>query len=963
MMMPAIKYTFMEKLYDINSNMEIRLNKVDTSQFITETSIKDLCRISLICGIFTLFMTVNFIGFEENVDLREFVTSTCGYIIILLLSLLYVKLLENKKLSIAAYTTIHKYLIVGIIEISSLINLVFLEHKGYDTMFIIRTIYFEYFFIYFLTVLLKLEDYGYCATWLVNFYFTCCLEYRLDVKLLLEKFFVIIICITSILIHKETHRQALKNYIIHKKTLRYIDHLINKMFCLFFSWNDNKFVFINKSAKNFINNKFDSNDQDTSPEDDNYDMLCKVFLSSIKFTYLNKELHKDQDPNEYTLLKALKSFESQDRTLNHDMAFIGVIEYIHPAVQEKYFFNVFFRTNVIADIRWIEIFMYDITLNQKIETIDQTIKIKEKILSKIAHEFKTPLICVISLTEKLKTEVKALQMRTTLVNEIKQINDLSNYTLLLINDLAFYLNSNARLLDGVLSNINNNKFYQPPATPVEYNQIVLHKEDIHISEILKFVFRILETLLLYKGNTNINPIKDFKTSMSHLVIHTDPLRLKQILLNLVSNAVKFTKSGFIKLTAKMNVDENYNKELIISVEDSGLGIREEDMDKLFKDYKMLDRQNNINSMGSGLGLSISNQLANLLGYKISVVSTYTLGSIFSLSIKIPPNLLYPPRKQSCPTLTQRTIFRLNNCTFSKNLEEQGAINILKSNKRNIKRLLSGYITNKSWRKSRHYLPMNTNIVHISNSNFNFNNYDKEEKNITGSIELISNQDSSSSDIDDQLILPKSDTDSTTTVEGLYPINMDEVRKMLNNTYVKEDKPEKIRKYSSRNKVSSRFSSEKRNIKFPSKEIVIVDDNSILLSTLKNLILKVLQKNKLTDVKVTCGCDGIDLLKIIMDDQKKENIVKLVFVDEFMDFMNGSEAIHIIRDLEKKNKIKPLYIVKISAMSLDGNLDGANCILEKPARENQIKMAMIQAGIMKDDIDIGLPINNLININH
>jgi signal transduction histidine kinase len=688
---------------------------------------------------------------------------------------------------------------------------------------------------------------------------------------------------------------------------------------------------------------------------------------------LNKELHKDQDLSGFSLLKALKSFESQDRTQNHDLYFIGVIEYTHPTVSEKYYFNVFFRANIIADIKWIEIFMYDITLNQRIEAIDQTIKLKEKILSKIAHEFKTPLICVISLSEKIQSELGVFSNYPNLRSEIKQINDLSNYTLLLINDIAFYLNTNSKSLDGVLTNINNSKFYKEINNEhKKYNQISLHKEDVNVVDILKFVFRILETLLVYKGNFNIKPLKDFKSNVADLVIHTDPLRLKQILLNLVSNAVKFTKSGYIKLNAKVNIDERFNRELEISVEDSGLGIKEEDYDKLFKDYKMLERHQNLNSMGSGLGLSISNQLAKLLGYEIRVKSEYTVGTTFSLIIKL-QNYDYSSvsRKQSCPILTKNTTIKLNNCTFSKGAFESEALNIIESNKKTITRLLSGVINSNTTtyarrgkqRAGKNYLPLNANIVHISNSNFNFNttspHFDQEKR--LDNIEIIPDHDSSSSEGDEE-VRANSRADTEKTEERFIPVNMEDIRKMIsfNNTtkYSVEDKEKenKIKVLSiplqslNSNKVGSSKSSSKKNVS-PSIHyntgIIIVDDNAMLLSSLKNVIKKVLVNNKINDVKIFCGSDGIDLLKILMDDQKGLNIVKCIFVDEFMEFMNGTEAIGIIREFEKLNKVRPLFIAKVSAMHFEQTCEGPNITLEKPVRDLQIQNVLKMAGVIKD----------------
>jgi signal transduction histidine kinase/CheY-like chemotaxis protein len=692
------------------------------------------------------------------------------------------------------------------------------------------------------------------------------------------------------------------------------------------------------------------------------------FLSSIKFTYINKELHQDQDLSGFTLFKALESFESQDRTLNHDLYFIGVIEYTHPTLKEKYFFNVFFRANIIADIKWIEVFMYDITLNQRIEAIDQTIKLKEKILSKIAHEFKTPLICVISLSEKIKNQLKCFSSNQDLRSEIKQINDLSNYTLLLINDIAFYLNTNSKSLDGVLSNINNSKFYKKPTDEnTDYSRIILHREDVNIIDILRFVYRILETLLIYKGNPNIKPLKEFQSNVFDLIINTDPLRLKQILLNLVSNAVKFTKSGYIKLSAKINTDEKFNRELVISVEDTGLGIKEEDYDKLFKDFKMIEGHQNLNTMGTGLGLSISSQLAKLLGYENKVESKYTIGTTFSITIKL-HNLQYTtPREKSCPIWAEGTKLKLDNyarLTENNNIinVSNNAINVIDLGKKNIKRLLSGpknhTITNQISRRkqrSKDYLPV-TSIVHIYNSNINLNNYNNK-----GGLNVIDNTDHYSSSEEKEEIKSKTETDKTE--EGLFPVNMNEVRKQLMNFSSNSDKDNRVQIYkplplqsTKSNKMSSKIHSEKSVVKNIiinyTTGIVIVDDNAMLLSSLNNVIKKDLVNNNINNVKIFSGSDGIDLLKIIIDDQKGPNIIKCVFVDEFMEFMNGTEVIKIIREYERSNKIKPLFITKVSAMHFEQNSDGANITLEKPVRDKQIQKVLKLAGIIcENDLSI------------
>jgi len=94
--------------------------------------------------------------------------------------------------------------------------------------------------------------------------------------------------------------------------------------------------------------------------------------------------------------------------------------------------------------------------------------------------------------------------------------------------------------------------------------------------------------------------------------HTDPIRLKQILMNLIGNAIKFTFEGFIKVICKNN-EINEDKLVEIIVEDSGIGISKENLPKLFKMFSMVDMSKEINKTGTGLGLYISKKLSLKLG--------------------------------------------------------------------------------------------------------------------------------------------------------------------------------------------------------------------------------------------------------------------------------------------------------------------------------------------------------------
>jgi protein-histidine pros-kinase len=110
-----------------------------------------------------------------------------------------------------------------------------------------------------------------------------------------------------------------------------------------------------------------------------------------------------------------------------------------------------------------------------------------------------------------------------------------------------------------------------------------------------------------------------------IVVRADRRALSQVLLNLVNNAIKYTQKGFVRVELR-RVDEMVE----FSVTDSGIGIRAEDLEKLFEQFSQVDRSTTRRFEGAGLGLYLSKRLAALLGGRISVESEYGKGSRFSL---------------------------------------------------------------------------------------------------------------------------------------------------------------------------------------------------------------------------------------------------------------------------------------------------------------------------------------------
>ena len=116
------------------------------------------------------------------------------------------------------------------------------------------------------------------------------------------------------------------------------------------------------------------------------------------------------------------------------------------------------------------------------------------------------------------------------------------------------------------------------------------------------------------------------------VLHGDEMRIKQILLNVITNAVKYTKSGSVTLKVGCGSDDTGSFIAVFEVTDTGIGIREEDIPHLFTAYLRVDEQKNRAIEGTGLGLSIVKQLLDMMGGTVSVTSTYGEGSTFRIEI-------------------------------------------------------------------------------------------------------------------------------------------------------------------------------------------------------------------------------------------------------------------------------------------------------------------------------------------
>ena len=167
---------------------------------------------------------------------------------------------------------------------------------------------------------------------------------------------------------------------------------------------------------------------------------------------------------------------------------------------------------------------------------------------------------------------------------------------------------------------------------LDISKIEANKLEI-IDSVYSFKKMYEELILLTKARIGEKPI-DFRYNYDESIpeyLYGDGVRVKQIIINLLTNSAKYTKDGYIDFRIN-SIQKNNIIRLIISVEDSGIGIKKESIDKLFTKFERLGVEKQTTTEGTGLGLAITKKLVEMMGGKIVVQSIYGKGSIFTISI-------------------------------------------------------------------------------------------------------------------------------------------------------------------------------------------------------------------------------------------------------------------------------------------------------------------------------------------
>lgn len=238
-------------------------------------------------------------------------------------------------------------------------------------------------------------------------------------------------------------------------------------------------------------------------------------------------------------------------------------------------------------------------INEKNLELQRLAKAKSDFLASMSHEIRTPLNVVIGMTELTLKEDVSDQARENL----EYIRSSGKNLLSIINDI----------LD--LSKMESNKM---KIVEGDYAPWHMLQEVITLMEIKAKEKHLPLQLHIQQGLPN--------------ALCGDEVRLRQVLMNLIGNAIKFTHNGHVTLNVTYTIEEDYCN-ITFSVEDTGVGIKQDDMEKIFLEFEQVDELKNHSEKGSGLGLSISNKLVSLMGGDLKVDSVYELGSTFHFTVK------------------------------------------------------------------------------------------------------------------------------------------------------------------------------------------------------------------------------------------------------------------------------------------------------------------------------------------
>ena len=257
---------------------------------------------------------------------------------------------------------------------------------------------------------------------------------------------------------------------------------------------------------------------------------------------------------------------------------------------------------ILLVFNFVVLMIYNRKLSEAAEEANQANDAKSYFLSTMSHDIRTPMNAILGLNEMVLRD----SHDDKIISYSESIRTAGNTLLGLINDILDF----SKIEAGRMDIIN-----------VDYSFVSM------LNDLVNMVQKKAED----KGlSFNLDIDREIPT-----VLHGDEIRIKQVITNILSNAVKYTKEGSITFHAGFEKlpDGSDSIMLKISVADTGIGIKPEDMDKLFKAFERIEEKRNRNIEGTGLGMTIAQSFLAMMGSHLQVESKYGEGSVFSFNLE------------------------------------------------------------------------------------------------------------------------------------------------------------------------------------------------------------------------------------------------------------------------------------------------------------------------------------------
>src|ERR1035437_8416900 len=279
-------------------------------------------------------------------------------------------------------------------------------------------------------------------------------------------------------------------------------------------------------------------------------------------------------------------------------------------------------------------------LNAAKEKAEESDKLKSAFLANMSHEIRTPLNAILGFSALIRDSSSTVEE----LEEYYKMMETSG------NDLL-------NLIDDILD-----------ISRIEANQIKINLKETSITKLAEEVFSTFKQSL-YTENPN-NPVAPLFVAprvKADFVLNTDPFRLKQILLDILNNAIKFTSEGFIEFCYSPNEAKTH---LVFYIKDTGIGIAKNQQEKIFERFTKVADIKTKHYRGTGLGLSIALKLTQLLNGEINVESELNVGTVFYISFplikELPPSIVqeHKQRDESLAFLSGKVILIVEDVEFN-----------------------------------------------------------------------------------------------------------------------------------------------------------------------------------------------------------------------------------------------------------------------------------------------------------